>query len=405
MQLKHIYIGFLGLIVLSSFAMIQDDNIILDLKLLTTQTEFESGSSITLKFSTSKMSDLILYCSSSYGTTLLSPKVEKSTITYTIPDHISNKSGQVQWQLINGNNSLFGQFNIIPKSDVATMETYIGPPSIEAGGTDYTMLVVIPTDRLDNPLPKNTLVNAKHQFLSSQFSDSITTNHIIAYTTIYSKNESGRMLVSSESLNTNSKEYSITVFPAIPTHFKISAKQPHNYADGNQVTTFETSVIRDKLNNIVSDGTYVSFFITNSKGNKLKTSGTTINGIAKAMMIHPDHLTQWTVKGYVDGISESDPISVNFKQVIEDFDVTFSNNNRLISIGPLQSFMNQLIPDGFKVELLLYKNDKLLNILTKTSIDGYVNFNLTSNIATNDTYTIVIKSAGLEKTFNTINVW
>ena len=38
----------------------------------------------------------------------------------------------------------------------------------------------------------------------------------------------------------------------------------------------------------MSDGTYVSFFITNKKGNILKTSGTTIQGIAHSKIIHPD---------------------------------------------------------------------------------------------------------------------
>jgi hypothetical protein len=347
----------------------------------------------------------LLYCSNSYGSTLINPTYDNKTLIYKIPFNLKSKIGMVNWKLIHNDSSLNGRFNIYPKKEVSSMETYIGPPSIEAGGTDYTMLVVIPTDSLDNPLPENTLVLAKNQFLNSEKKEPINTKNLIAYKNIYSQKESGRILVSSEALETNSKEFSITVFPAIPIDFIISASRPHDYADGNQITTFSTSTIIDKQNNIVSDGTYVTFFITNEKGNVLKTSGSTINGVATSKMIHPDYETQWSIKAYIDGIAESEPIKLNYKQVIRDFEVVFSEKNRNITIGPLQSFMKQIIPDGFQVRLQIYKNNVLFKTETKTSSEGLVNFNLKSDVYINDNYTIVVKTAGLEKTFNSKTLW
>jgi len=405
MKLRQLYIGFLSLILLSFTLVEQGEETIMDFKLLTTQSEFEAGSTIILKFTTSNSIKPMLYCTSSYGSTIISPTIERSTALYHIPKNISNKTGIVKWSLINESKPLSGQFKIAPKHEVRSMETYIGPPSIEAGETDYTMLVVIPTDGLDNPLPENTIVTAKHQFLSNEYLDSIKTHNIIAYKNIYSPKESGRILVSSETLSTNSKEFTITVFPAIPNNFKISAKRPHDYADGNQLTTFETSIIKDKHGNVVSDGTYVSFFINNNKRNRLKTSGTTINGVATAKMIHPDYESQWSIKAYVDGMAESDTITLNYKQVISTFEVSFSENNRVITVGPLKSFMSQMVPDGLQVELLIYKDSKLIDTISKPSIDGYANFNLKPNSLKNDTYSIVIKTAGLEKTFNTKQLW
>jgi hypothetical protein len=405
MRLKHLYILLLGLIILSSFAVLEDREITLDMTLLTTQTEFEAGSMIVLKFSASEGVQPKLYCSGSYGSTVVTPSSEGNTLIYTIPNNISKKTGQVKWKLLNTAMALSGQFKIVPLQDVVSMETYIGPPSIEAGGSDYTMLVVIPTDTLDNALPDKTTVNGKHQFLSNETSDAIATKNSIAYKNIYSEEKSGRMLVSSESKTTNSKEYTITVFPAIPTNFNISALRPHHYADGNQVTTFETSVIKDKHDNVVSDGTYVSFYITNDKNNSLKTSGTTIKGVATAMMIHPDYKTQWSIKAYVDGMAESDVITLDYDQVIEDFEVNFSKNNRDITVGPLQSFMKQMIPDGMQVTALVYKDGILLETLRKTSIDGIVNFNLNPNSLKNDTYNIVITTAGLDKSIKALQLW
>ncbi|ULC60342.1 hypothetical protein MBM09_04975 [Flaviramulus sp. BrNp1-15] len=405
MKLKYTYLFFLGLILLSSFTIMKEGERDVDIKLLTAQIDYEVGSRVILKFSTSENVKPLLYCSNSYGSTLVSPTFESNTLEYTIPKNITHKIGVVNWKLLQDGVSLSGTFNINPKAEVATIETYIGPPSIEAGGTDYTMLVVVPTDSLDNPVPVNTLVNAKHQFLSLEESHNIFTNNLIAFKNIYSKKESGRMLVSSESLGTNSKEFTINISSSIPTDFSITAKRPHDYADGNQITTFSTSIIKDKQNNVVSDGTFVMFFIKNSKGNILKTTGTTIDGIATSKIIHPDYADNWVIKAFVDGMAESNDITVNYQQVIEDFNVAFSNNNRDISVGPLQSFMQQMIPDGLQVKLLIYKNNKLLETYTKTSYNGYVYFKLKPAIFENDTYNFRIETAGIEKEFNNKKLW
>ena len=401
----YIYMSIISLIVLSSFTLIQKSESSPSFRLKTTQTEYEAGRSIVLQFSSSRKATPLLYCSSSYGSTLVVPTYNSKTLSYNMPLNVSNKIGVVNWKLMYENSLVSGKFKIGPKKEVSSMETYLGPPSIEAGGTDYTMLVVIPTDALDNPLPKNTRVVAKDQFLNSEKNEAIFTKNLISYKNIYSQKELGRILVSSESLGVNSKEFSVTVSAAIPIDFKISASRPHEYADGNQLTTLSTSIIVDKHNNIVSDATYVTFFITNEKGNILKTSGATINGIATSKMIHPDYKTQWSIKAYVDGIAESEVIVLKYKQVIKGFDVVFSKTNRDITVGPLLSFMKQIIPDGMKVTLFIYLNNTLFKTETKTSFEGLATFHLKSDIYTNDKYTIVVKTAGLEKIFNAKKLW
>ena len=405
MLLKRTYIFVLGLILLSSFAIVQHNDATNPIQLVTTQTDYNVGKPIVLKFTASEGEKPLLYCSNSYGSTLVSAIAEGGMLQYIIPENIIKKIGVVNWTVLDKNKSAAGKFNIIPKAEVATMETYIGPPSIEAGGTDYTMLVVIPTDSLDNPLPTNTKVNARFQFLASEENDDIFTNNLIAWRNINSKRESGRMLVSSESLGINSKEFTINVWAAIPTDFKISAKRPHNYADGNQVTTFNTSVIKDKQDNVVSDGTFVTFFITNDHGNILKTTGTTINGVAHSKIIHPDFKDNWSIKAYVDGMAESDTIALSYQSVIEDFDVAFANKNREILVGPLQSFMEQMIPDGLHVKLLIYKDNVLIDTIIKTSFNGYVTFNLKPAVYQNDTYSFSVETAGINKTFNNKKLW
>ncbi|WP_178987249.1 hypothetical protein [Winogradskyella schleiferi] len=405
MQLKHTYLFLIGLILFSSFATVQPNEVVNEIELLTTQTDFEVGTSIILKFSISEVKQPLLYCSNSYGSTVISSSLKNNTLEFHIPENMTKKIGVVNWKLLSKTESISGKFNINPKAEVSTLETYIGPPSIEAGGTDYTMLVVIPTDSLDNPVPTHTLVKAKHQFLALEETNAIYTKNLIAHRNLYSNKESGRMLVSSESIGINSNEFTINVMPAIPTDFEISATRPHDYADGNQITTFTTSILKDKQNNVVSDGTFVTFFITNSKGHILKTTGITIDGIATSKMIHPDYADNWNIKAYVDGMAESESISLTYKQVIKEFDVAFTDQNRTITVGPLKSFMQQMIPDGLQVKLNIYHNEKRIETITKTSFNGYVSFKLKPAIYNNGIYNFSIGTAGLLKEFKSKELW
>ena len=398
---KFTYLFVFGFVLLTSFTFLQnkEDNI----KLLTTQTDFKVGSSVILKFSSSTTKS-VLYCSNSYGSTLVNPIFEDDMLQYHIQQHMSNKIGVINWQLINNTQTLSGQINMKPKAEVSTMETYIGPPSIEAGETDYSMVVVIPTDSLDNPIPDNSLIQVKHQFLDSEQTDEVITKNLIAYKNIYSYKESGRILVSSSAMNTNSKEFTIDVTSAIPTNFNIAYSRPHQYADGNQITAFNTSIIKDKQNNVVSDATYVLFLIEDDKGNILRTSGTTINGVASAKMIHPDKASNWTVKAFVEGMAESNVIRLNYKQVVEDFTVNFSEDGRKITVGPIKSFMQQLIPDGLQVKLKVYSNETLMESEMKTSNNGFVIFKLKPETINKGTYNIMVEVAGIKKS-NTQNIW
>ena len=122
-------------------------------------------------------------------------------------------------------------------------------------------------------------------------------------------------------------------------------------------------------------------------------------------MIHPDFEDSWQVKAYIDGMAESNTIILNYKKVITDFNVIFSKNNRVITVGPLQSFMKQVIPDGLQVNLQIYKDNKLIKTYTKTSFVGFANFNLKSSIFNNDSYKLLVKTAGIEKTFNNKILW
>ncbi|TXD49175.1 hypothetical protein [Polaribacter sp. IC073] len=403
MKLKKLFFLLFFQLILTSFHA-QEANISNAIRLISTTKEFIAGAKIILEFKVEKETKFQLYCSNSYGSSIIESENSGNKISFEIPEFLTKKRGVLSWEVLATKEKVSGNITILSIQKPVTIETYLGPPSIDAGAVDYTMLVVIPTDSLDNPIRDNSKVLVKHQFLKSEKETAIYTDKLIGYKNIFSPLKSGRIIISSESFGLNSKEFDVNVMPAIATNFKLFVNRNHEYADGNQITTFYTSVIKDKNNNIVSDGSFVEFFIRNKTKNILKTFGTTINGIAKAKMIHPDYEEKWKVKAYFIGIAESNVLEVNYKKVIEDYMVSFSENNRKIKVGPLKSFMNQTIPDGLSVKLAIYQNNILIKQLYEESKNGFTEFYLDPNIFENNSYKIITETAGIQKEFKEIKL-
>ncbi|MFB1040211.1 MAG: hypothetical protein QMC35_07100, partial [Polaribacter sp.] len=128
-------------------------------------------------------------------------------------------------------------------------------------------------------------------------------------------------------------------------------------------------------------------------------------GVATAKIIHPDFDDEWTVKAYIIGMAESNTLEIKYKKVVEDFEVVFMKSNRKLLVGPVKSFMNQLIPDGLQIKLSIYKNKKLLNEIIKRSRDGVVFFELNSSIYKNGDYDLEVSTAKVSKMFQSTKLW
>lgn len=401
MQFKYFYIALFVLFFVTNKKHNSSDSKH-DIELLTTQSSYVAGEEISLQFKGNANATTYLLCANSYGTIVVLPSIDNSITSFQLPQSFTNKSGTINWQLISDSFLKTGTLYINPQPKIKAIETYIGPPSIEAGATDYTMLVTIPTDHLDNPLADNTEVTVKYQFLDRNFKNNITMKNGIAYKNIYSEKEDGRIIISTECLDLNSKEYDVNVVPAIPTNFEIDYNRIHEYADGNQITTFSTSELKDRYGNTVSDGTFVNFYLTNSKGYKSSTSGLTINGIAKSKFLHPDHEENFEVKANVDGMAESNTITISYKKAIGDFEINFSEDKRTWTVGPIESFMNQRVPDGLNVTLRIFKNDTLDDTLIKETRNGFATFKLNKDRFPKGQYNFEFYAAGTTKSFTAI---
>lgn len=359
---------------------------------------YTAGNAISISFTTeSKTATADLYLIHSYSKIIVNAKNENGKLTFKLPLFFTEKTGSVSWHLLSKNSKAStGTFKIVPNNTTTTkIENYLGPRTILTGKQNFTMMVVVPTDGFDNPKEDNTAVIIKDQFQEDITSEQKNTANFIAWKNIYSRVKSGKMLVSSQCEQTTTKEIETDIYPSIATNFSITYERNHDFADGNQITKLTTSKITDQFGNLVSDGTLVAFYITNATNMVLKTYAATINGIAIGQILHPDHGDTYNIKAFVTGMAESQPIKISYQPLIKSFPYTFSKENREITVGPLKSFMNQIVPNGIKVVLEIYHNNQLVETLQLDSYDGLAKFYLSPSFYKEKEYQFLIHTLGI----------
>nr|WP_315156157.1 hypothetical protein [uncultured Flavobacterium sp.] len=372
---------------------------------LESPTPYIAGHTISLAFKCNASdAQPQLFIIHSYGKTVLTATKKGNIYFFEMPQSFSFKTGTVSWFLIVKSKTIQnGVFTIEPNDETkTTIENYLGPRTILAGGKEYTMLVTIPTDAYDNPKKDQTNVLVKYQFLENITTTLLKTNFFIAWYSIYSPTKSGKLLAASECENIATKEIETEIYPNIPTNFSISYDRNHSFADGNHFTKFSTSQIKDVYGNIVSDGTFVYFIIKTKNDYILKSFGATINGIATATILHPDHAEKYTVQGFVTGIAESNSVTINYTPVISTFNYQFSKDNRTLKVGPLKSFMKQLIPDGIKVAVKIYNKNTYINMIQGETTNGVAKFEFLEEFYPLKKYRFEITTMGITKKTKTL---
>lgn len=350
-----------------------------------------NGISISfLEFDDSVIEELHILISGTYGTTILKPEPADADWKFKIPALISKRAGRVEWSLLLQTKTIQkGSFQLVPKTtSLGLLENYLGPRSIVANERDYTMLVSIPTDSLDNMLPDGTSLSLNHQFKNKITRTPVELNKGFAWQRIYAPRSTGRVSTGSTLATSNSKELVVDVFPDTAIDFELNIDQNHTYADGNELTTLSTSQIKDQQGNVMTDGTLVTFYMKDESGSQWQTTASTVNGFAFAKAIHPQHPTSWTINAVIQGIAQSPVVDLDFKSILTEIPVRIEN--RTVIVGALTSYLGQIIPDGIQVSIEVDQQDFIL-----FTQDGRVTMTLDPANFPKSDYFIKVKTLGL----------
>ncbi len=364
-----------------------------------------AGDPILLTFPASDETVPNLLVNYALGSTVLKGKRSEDKWVYSWPDFLSQKSGVASWVLLKTEGPLpSGQIQIEPDDHRQRLiETYLGPKAIRAGGVDASMMVALPADPFDNLLSDGNSLKISQQIGTLALTDSLQISNGLAWKNLYGSEEAGVLLASASYENSQSKELSVQVLPANAVDFDISYDRLHAYADGHQLLTLRTSIIKDAFGNPISDGTLVNFVARNSTGGNLYSTGKTIGGIATAQILHPENPETWEIHSYITGIAQSNVLQVEFKAAFADFQMAFSKNNRVITLGPVRSFMGQLIPDGMRILMRIKSSGGKTRYLETSTRNGLGRMILEPEVYPAAAYALEIEIGGVLKRI-TLNV-
>lgn len=343
----------------------------------------------------------ILY-SSGYGSMVIRETVKDGMLQYTTPSLITEKTGDYEINLLYGEESILkDSLGVYTQPDkIDYIESYFGPRIILAGGKDYSMLTVIPVDDYDNPMPDGTRIEVHENFKEIQKLHDQYTFDFVSYKRFYSYDQTGKITVSMNTDNgVTTKEKTTDIYPFSPKDFSIEQSKEHNFADGNEVVSIKTSIIEDIYGNIIQNGTMVHYQIVTGSGKQLAAYAKTVKGIATTKIQHPYTEDSWSIQAFIPGLAESNTLEIDFEQIAYDFPVTFVKENRKIQVGPIKSYMGQLLPNGTAVTLTLGHNGKTSEV-TQYTVGAMTTFLLRDFYYPSGEYQLTLETLGLTKEFD-----
>jgi hypothetical protein len=335
-----------------------------------------------------------LLLNSSWGTWWL----DLSKYEFNIPDSVMMQSGLLDISLFYDKNLIAeAQIFIKPLQPNEPLETFLGSKSIIAdGGEHWSMITAIPTDKFINPVYEITPVHFSFKRPNGTSEDyDIPTKHLVSFKKIYSQQKVGKTIISIKAANAAGKEKELLEISGYPRPFNIENDELYLYADARQYFKLKTGIIKDKFENVVSNGTLVSINIKDTDGSNRQLTSYTIGGIARLMVQNPNKAGTMQISANIYGDVESNQLNIKFQETIKDFKISYNKQTEVLKIGPLIGAMGQYIADGAEVEVILNPRQENLKALV---IEGYAKLNLKQE--QHPIGQMTIRFAGIEKRIN-----
>lgn len=295
----------------------------------------------------------------SYGPRVYRSSFAAGTARFLIPGTDTHQSGTASLIATAGGAQGQSSLTLQPDAPIDPIVPLVGPRSITSDAGHWTMAVSVPFDRFGNPVADGTAVNMRALHPGDQLElQGTQTRNQVAWTRIYSRTRAGRTTVSMTAAGKHGPDANFMEVPGWPVPFSLSASPANLPADGRQLVTIRSDVIRDQYGNPMLDGTLVTFVVDTPQGQPRFIPAYTIDGVAKAQLQAPSEPGTLNVRAEIYD-AESQPLKVSFADgpAINTFPVVakVDSTGRAIELtaGPLLGALRQFIPDGSAVEFLL----------------------------------------------------
>lgn len=350
--------------------------------------EVVAGSQVTLTLGPADLLDGIpvtLITQGSYETQLYQTLLQDQFAHFILPAEDTQRTGHVKltalFQLEQAEIQAESSLTIVPGPPAEPVIPLVGARSIVADGAHWSMIVVVVTDALGNPVAEGTEVHMQAQKPTRQIEEhQFSVHHLLAWARIYSGTKAGRTVISTHSGKAYGPDSLLLEVPGWPVPFEIYTEWRALPADGEALVRLYTAVLQDQFGNVVPDGTLVNFVAERvTAENVLPDPGAppsvlsryhfpysqnlgrriipayTLNGVAEIPLQAPQaagsfnvHATLYGIRSTVQQITFTpSPSEGRFPitAVVEE-----EENLLVVDAGPILGTLAQYVPDGTVVK-------------------------------------------------------
>ncbi len=262
-------------------------------------------------------------------------------------------AGQIRLVVISSLGTTSATVEVIAGDPVEVLPSFVGQRTIQVGGRQDSMVVVIPIDAYANPVADGTPVvfeilrpTGQSTQTRDQVSDLLAyhvfdSESIAAYSTVISN--------SGESVSANQRVLEVPASAAQVEIVPLATALPN--ADGFSVTSVNTATLLDQFDNRLLDGQSASALLSGPAGSS-RFSAQIINGIASFPIPAPSLPGTYSLSISV-GSTVSDTVELEFNPAVTDFDVELTSQTNVLTIGPVSNVSGSLVVDGTPVIIKL----------------------------------------------------
>ena len=313
----------------------------------------------------------------SYGPKIYPIVIRSGLAHYTFTSKDTQQSGQVTLIAVAGDARGSADIVLQPGDPVEPVTPLIGGRSIIADGAHWSMVVGVPFDVFGNPVADGTPIRIQALHPGDHLEEKqVEVSHGLGWMKVFSGTQAGRTIISIQAGGAHGPEGDLSEVPGWPVDFSINPPPAQLPADGRQLITLSTSILRDKYNNILPDGTLVTFQVESSLGDRRVIPTFTIGGVAEAPLQaanQPEILNVWAT---LYGV-ESPHLQIGFTPgpAVGTFPLAASidaqNQSIILQAGPLLGALGQYVPDGTVVLFRLTDQTGQYEWLSGVASDGH----------------------------------
>lgn len=296
-----------------------------------------------------------LVAQGSYGARVYRATFARGAAAFVVPGEDTRQSGLVTLIATAGAARGEASLTISPRPPADPVTPQVGPRAVAADGQHWSMVAAIPFDDYGNPVAEGTPVEFRALHPDGTLErTTVAVSHLVAWQRVTSRTRAGRATVSVEAAGAHGPDATFEEIPGWPGAFGITASPAGVPADGRQLVTLRTDVIRDAFGNPMTDGTLVTFVVDTPGALPRFIPAYTIDGAAEAQFQAPEAPGEVMARATLFGV-ESRPLTLTFAPgpAVGTFPVAVQVNARdglvAIDAGPLLGPIGQFVPDGTPV--------------------------------------------------------